>query len=188
MKERDQTPICRSKQEQEYYLLVRVCVKCGAGPLEELRRESLAGPAGDIDKVRARCAACGQEEELTFVRPSNLSRTGRSTLIDVAEWLGLCHHFLDLAQTSNDEQETHQRIVSARFCLNEALKFYPSDSNLPPPEAFFGRLGGQRYREHPTAFLKTKLVELRGRMGSLEPGGKKRSTSGVRKRKYWRAD
>ncbi len=179
----------RSVQEEGLYLLIRPCAKCQVGPLEEIAREESQTSEGIQERVKARCNSCGQECVLAFTRASSGGTAGRSELIDVAEWLGLCHHFMDLAQTNPQEEQSHEQIVSARYCLNEALKFYPEDSHLPPPSAFFGRLGDQRYKEHPAVFLKTKLLELRRRLGVLaSQSTKAQQTGSGKKRKWWRTE
>ncbi|NIA06158.1 MAG: hypothetical protein GWP14_00715 [Actinobacteria bacterium] len=177
----------RSVQEQALYLLVMPCGKCQAGPLVEISRRQSDGAAGESDVVETRCCSCGQETALHFLRQTKVRATARSTLIDVTEWLGLCHHFLDLGQTESDEEQTQQQIKLARYCLGEALKFYPEDSDLPEASAFFGRLGNQRLKEHPATFLKTRLLELRRQLPALalEPS-KAEPTEARKKRKWWR--
>jgi hypothetical protein len=189
MSEHGQPLSSRSVQEEGLYLLVRPCEKCQAGPLEEISREESQIPGGIQERVKARCNSCGEECVLAFTRPNGETSTSQSQLIDVAEWLGLCHHFMDLAQTNPQEERSHEQIVSARYCLNEALKFYPEDSHLPPPSAFFGRLGDQRYKEHPAVFLKTKLLDLRRRLGVLAGQSSKAQQTGTsKKRKWWRTE
>jgi len=179
----------RSVQEEGLYLLIRPCDKCQAGPLQEISRQESQIAGGVQDRVKARCSRCEQECLLVFTRATSGRTAGRSELIDVAEWLGLCHHFMDLAQTNPQEEQSHEQIVSARYCLNEALKFYPEDSHLPPPEAFFSRLGDQRYKEHPAVFLKTKLLELRRRLGVLAgQSHRPEQTGSGKKRKWWRTE
>lgn len=179
----------RSVQEQELYLLVQPCQKCQSGPLEEISRQQSDNPAGEIDEIQARCSACGEDTTLQFTRPAKVKATDASELIDVTEWLALCHHFLDLEQTNSEEKQAEQQLKLARYCLSEALKFYPEDSDLPDPSAFFGRLGNQRFKEHPAAFLKTKLLELRRQLPALSVGTSAHKAAEVRKkRKWWRTN
>ena len=176
-----------SVQEQSLYLLVHPCQKCESGPLEEAARHESDSPAGRIDVVQARCTCCGEETSLQFSKTAKVETAAQSELIDVSEWLALCHHFLDLGQTSSEEQHLQQQIKLARHCLNEALKFYPEDSDLPMPSSFFGQLGSQRFKEHPAAFLKPKLLELRRRLPALATKATKyKPTATGRKRKWWR--
>ena len=71
--------------------------------------------------------------------------------------------------------------------IMEALKFYPKDSDLPDTSAFFGRLSNQRFKEHPEAFLKTKLLELHRRLSGLSVAAARREpTEARKKRKWWR--
>ena len=187
MSDQGQPLSSRSVQEEGLYLLIRPCEKCQAGPLQEISRQKSEIPAGIGEQIKARCNNCGQECLLEFTRLSTSTSATQSQLIDVAEWLGLCHHFMDLAQTNPQEEQSHEQLVSARYCLNEALKFYPEDSHLPPPSAFFGRLGDQRFKDHPAVFLKTKLLELRRRLGVLASQSTKAHQTGTgKKRKWWR--
>ncbi len=183
MSKQGQSRSSRSAQEEGLYLLIRPCEKCQSGPLEEIARE--AGGLGE--QIKARCNSCGQKCVLSFTRATSDGTAGQSELIDVAEWLGLCHHFMDLAQTNPQDEQAHKQIILARYCLNEALKFYPEDSHLPPPSAFFGRLGDQRYKDHPAVFLKTKLLELHRRLGVLAgKGSRSKQNNSGKKRKWWR--
>ena len=177
----------RGVQEQTLYLLVRPCDKCQAGPLEEVSRQQVEGSDSRADEVEVRCSSCGQTSTLHFLRQKRAPAAAASTLIDVNEWLGLCHHFLDLGQTESDEEQAQQQIKLARYCLGEALKFYPEDSDLPDAAAFFGRLGDKRFKEQPAAFLKTKLLELRRQLPALAVEQPKPGTTEARKkRKWWR--
>jgi len=177
----------RSVQEQALYLLVQPCQKCRSGPLEEVSRQQSDSPTGKIDMIQARCSSCGEEVTLQFARSVKEKATDQSELIDVTEWLALCHHFLDLGQTNSEKQQTQQQIGLARYCLSEALKFYPKDSDLPAPSAFFGRLANQRFKEHPAAFLKTKLLELRRQLPALSVGTSEyKPADAQKKRKWWR--
>jgi hypothetical protein len=188
MTEQAQPLTSRDVQEQALYLLVVPCSKCQAGPLEEISRRQSNGATGESDVVKTRCGSCGQEATLHFLRQTKVRASTQSTLIDVTEWLGLCHHFLDLGQTESDEQQAQQQIKLARYCLGEALKFYAEDSDLPDASGFFGRLGNQRLKEHPTSFLKTRLFELRRQLPALAPEpAKPEPTEARKKRKWWRA-
>ena len=187
MSEQGQPLYSRTIQEEALYLLIHPCDKCRAGPLQEISREKSDIPVGTYDQVKARCNNCGQECDLAFARPNSGASANQSQLIDVAEWIGLCHHFMDAAQTNPQAEQSHEHIVLARYCLNEALNFYPEDSHLPPPSAFFGRLSDQRFKDHPAVFLKTKLLDLRRRLGILAGKTHKPEQTGTtKKRKWWR--
>ena len=177
--------VARSVQEQDLYLVVQPCHNCDSGPLEEVSRRQFADPEGTIDEVKARCTACGEQSTLQFLKATKVKTTAQSELIDVTEWIALCHHFLDLGQTNSDIQQTEQQIRLARFCLNEALQFYPKDSDLPDQSAFFGRLGNQRFKEHPAAFLKPKLLELRRQMSEISGVTSQRKRPDVQKHRKW---
>lgn len=176
-----------SLQEQNLYLLVKPCEDCGCGPLEEVSRAEADSATGGIDLLETRCTICHHQMSLRFTRPAATDLSAPSELIDIAQWLGLCHHFLDLAQTNSDQDEAKQQVITARHCLNEALKFYPKGSDLPDESAFFGPLGVSRLKEHPVAFDKSKLLDLRRRLPAIsgEVSGTKPART-KKKTKWWR--
>ena len=51
-------------------------------------------------------------------------------------------------------------LIEAGQCLAEALRFYESDSDVPPASAFFAARSLERFREHPELFARQQLVEL----------------------------
>ncbi len=176
-----------SLEEQNLYLLVTPCEDCGSGPLEEVSRAQADSPSGTIDILEVRCTACHHQMSLRFGKPAAADPAAPSDLIDVGQWLGLCHHFLDLAQTNTNKDEAKHQVISARQYLNEALKFYLKGSDLPDESAFFGPLGDRRLKEHPVSFDKSKLLDLRRRLPAItseisgtKPGRAKKKT------KWWR--
>ena len=54
-----------------------------------------------------------------------------------------------------------QMQIQAGTCLEEALKFYDADNDLPPEDAFFTDAGRRQFREHPESFLRGRLISLR---------------------------
>jgi hypothetical protein len=91
-----------------------------------------------------------------------------SHIIDLPNWLTL--HMLSLeharlagleARTMRDRGITRRYQVEARYCLDEALKFYSDDDELPGPAAFFGRDQLQRLFDHPELFVRSRLISLR---------------------------
>ena len=176
-----------SLDEQNLYLLVKPCEDCDSGPLEEVSRAQADSASGIIDILEVRCTACHYQMSLRFSKPIATDLSAPSELIDVGQWLGLCHHFLDLAQTNAEKEEARHQVITARHCISEALKFYPKGSDLPDESAFFGPLGDRRLKEHPVSFDKSKLLDLRRRLSAIsaqvsgtKPGRAKKKT------KWWR--
>jgi hypothetical protein len=51
----------------------------------------------------------------------------------------------------------------ARACLDEALKFYDADNDLPPEDAFFSDTSQRQFRDRPAMFARQRLIDLRAR-------------------------
>ena len=91
-----------------------------------------------------------------------------SRVIDLPGWLTL-HQLLtngarnrsDEARSTADRTLSRQMLIQASQCLEEALKFYDIDNDLPPEDAFFTNAGRRQFRESPEMFLRTRIASLR---------------------------
>jgi hypothetical protein len=91
-----------------------------------------------------------------------------SQAIDVAGWLTL-HAMLSAnareragqAVSPADRTVARQLQIQAGECIEEALKFYDADNDLPPEDALFTDEGRRQFREQPELFLRGRLVSLR---------------------------
>jgi hypothetical protein len=97
-----------------------------------------------------------------------ISRTDEpSRILDVAGWLTLHARLCDAARakaraaSSVERTLARQLHIQAAACLEEALKFYDEDNDLPPEDAFFTDAGRRQFRGHPESFLRGRLVSLR---------------------------
>ena len=64
--------------------------------------------------------------------------------------------------------------LEAAQCLDEALKFYEEDNDLPPNDAFFHAGSRDRFRDHPQHFSRQRLLHLRSKLPTpwpMRPGG-----------------
>ena len=91
-----------------------------------------------------------------------------SRIIDVAGWLTLYSTIADAArardaeaQTMRDRAAIRLRRIEAAQCLDEALKFFDADNDLPPEDAFFHDDTRRRFRDHPELFTRQHLIDLR---------------------------
>ncbi|MBI4578387.1 MAG: hypothetical protein HY718_01700 [Planctomycetes bacterium] len=91
-----------------------------------------------------------------------------SRVIDVAGWLTLYARLTDAASAKSDQAASavdrvmvRQLQIHAGQCIEEALKFYDADNDLPPEDAFFTEAGRRQFRERPDLFLRGRLVSLR---------------------------
>lgn len=168
----------RSTAERHFYLMVHRCPQCGKGPFELVSTEQT--PNQDLDIWFVRCRHCHQGRRLTFDRRSLLVEeaaaalpevnpsTEPSRLIDLGQWLALFFSILSKASDEKDRRESQQLGYEATLCLEEALKFYRPDSDLPPPEALWVESSRQQFKERPDLFARPKLLEMREKLPSLQ--------------------
>jgi hypothetical protein len=143
--------------------LTVVCGECGrpAGitfRVEEIeRRAPVLSMLGELRDVSRQPAA-------QVINPTRRP----SRIIDVAGWVLLYNMLTEAARaeslksTSLGKRATVRRMrVEAAQCLDEALKFFDEDNDLPPRRAFFTRESYQRFLERPEWYTRQRLVELR---------------------------
>lgn len=159
------------------YLMVTPCLKCGDGPLEggEGRRKAVAGATLTIE-VPIACRKCGHAFALQFRLPEGAGvdkATGLadfnpteepSNLIDLAQWLTLFHMIAAQASEAADKADGRRLGLEAAQCLEEALKFYHDDNDLPPRSAFFADGSRKRLDEHPEEFSRRRILNLRAKL------------------------
>ncbi len=170
-----------SVAEAHLYVMLLRCRRCRRGPIKIVHQRS--GNAGGAPCLRmaVRCDACGADRELAFdisarEVPAELgvsARTGwepvnptdrASRVIDLAQWLILFGMMREAASDQEDRHEARRVGYQAAQCLEEALKFYHADSDLPPPNAFFRAASRKRYEADPVQFTKQRLLELRSKL------------------------
>ncbi len=181
----------RSFTEAQLYIWVTRCGQCGNGPLvPEIGRAD--GPQAAPTAVPVVCRSCGAASELRFdgdwaagsgevslatldlclVPPGlPINPTDEpSRVIDVAGWLTLESMLAEKArQAAGGADNAADRVVVRQWqllagaCVEEALKFYEEDNELPPAEAFFDEGSRGQFRERPAMFTRGRLIELRAR-------------------------
>ena len=106
-----------------------------------------------------------------------------SELIDVPGWVALHNLLLDCArQTAENGYRgapagearaeatvgarvlARQMQIQAGECLDEALKFFEEDNQLPPQDAFFTEAALRQFRHCPELFTRDRLIEMRNRL------------------------
>jgi len=87
-----------------------------------------------------------------------------SWILDVAQWLTLFSMMTEMAGKESDKTAARRLSLEAAQCLDEALKFYEEDNDLPPTEAFFHQGSRDRFRDHPQQFSRQRLLHLRSRL------------------------
>ena len=90
-----------------------------------------------------------------------------SEIIDVVGWVTLHAALADAARTSRadarttpDRSTARRKLIEAGQCLDEALKFFEIDNDLPPEEAFFTDTSRRHFRDHPELFTRQRLIDL----------------------------
>lgn len=103
------------------------------------------------------------------LEPPGLNPTDEaSKVIDVAGWLSLGTWVNDEARLAGEQardpagraRARRMRLV-AGACLEEALKFFEDDNDLPPDEAFFDLQARQQFWERPELFTRQHIANLR---------------------------
>ena len=188
--------------EARWYLRVTPCQKCSQGPWE-----IEGGPEEDAGHtLRARCLRCGVEKEFTFECPSTPAAdavgpeqieglpvelinpsASPSAIIDVGQWLSLFYHLVETASKAPDKSETRRLTFQAAECLDEALKFYADQEELPPESAFFTEASREAFAKHPERFAREGLRDMRAKLPDLRVMAQRlaHDPEGRREKRWW---
>ncbi|RJP36435.1 MAG: hypothetical protein C4547_07370 [Phycisphaerales bacterium] len=163
------------------YLMATPCAACGQGPLtgpDRLDQVRRADPAL-IVRLDATCAVCNRAWPMRFRLPHGPGVDGDSgiaavnltdepsRIIDVAQWLMLFRIIVDRAGRESDKAVSRRLGLEAAQCLEEALKFYDADNDLPPSSALFSEEARRRLADHPQDFSRQRLIEMRAKLPTL---------------------
>jgi hypothetical protein len=195
--------VAHSLAEVYLYLMVTPCGKCGRGPL----KGGDAKPA-EWDNTRVgvvvevTCSICDDQARLEFDVPAERLAAIKSAprgsaakinptpepsrIIDVAGWVTLFGVIADAAARATDKGEARMLGYEAAQCLDEALKFYDQENELPPEDAFFSEASRRRHREHPQKLARSRLIDLRARLPSIDAMEKRMASAGGKKRRWWK--
>jgi hypothetical protein len=169
--------------EARLYLRVRPCDGCGTGPLVTDAGGVRHDAEGHVLIVPVICGFCGMSDEIRFdtggldfsdsfvagwseeVIDASINPTDdASKVIDVAGWLTLYSLLEADARAAGDRKEARQYHLCAAGCIDEALKFFDADNDLPPADAFFGDNSRSQFRDRPESFTRQHLIDLRNRL------------------------
>ena len=143
------------------------------------------GPGTARERVFEAAAASGKDDELAAARINPGAEPSR--IIDVAQWLTLFRVVSEAAAAQSDPSESRRLGYEAAQCLEEALKFYRDDSDLPPPEALLHEQSRHQLRERPNLFARSRLINLRAKLPTLTEMEQRLASSGHRRpRKWWK--
>ena len=183
-----------SVAEAYLYLLVQSCPTCKHGSLEP--DPPVLAEETPLVQMTAACRNCSMCEEYHFqvdgpvssVDP--LSDTGpinssgqKSEIIDVVQWISLANLLVETGESTPDKTEQRWRKYRAAQCLEEALRFFPADSEVPVETAFFSEKSRETFRNHPQRFTRERVLALRARLPAV--GVESRVSEGEGKRRSW---
>ncbi len=179
----------------EAYLcvMVRSCRHCGKGPLTAIGDIKRIGESPGSWQLDVQCKPCRSPESLKFNIDPVPSRLGaqsnlinptphRSEAIDLLGWLTLYRTIVATVKTAANPAEARKLAAEAAQCLDEALKFYTVENELPTADAFFTPESRQRFADHPDQFARSRWREERLK---LPAGQAIPSITPAEKRKSW---
>jgi len=169
--------IAHSLAEVHLYILATPCATCGRGLLRGGEDEPCDDPVVSFFvAVTATCGSCRSVTQLKFQLPGPPqtvsadqapvvnSTNEPSRILDVAHWLTLFRMMTEAAGKENNKTAARQLSLEAAQCLDEALKFYEEDNDLPTQDAFFHHGSRERFHDHPEQFSRQRLLHLRSKL------------------------
>ncbi|MHC4233921.1 MAG: hypothetical protein ACYSUQ_02280 [Planctomycetota bacterium] len=198
----DRPLVAHSLAEVYLYLMVTPCGQCGRGPLrgdeaQPFQKNAETGVAVDVV-----CGSCEDRQELRFELPADELAAAKaappdsaarintglepSLIIDVAGWVTLFRVIADAAVETKDKIEARKLGYEAAQCLEEGLKFYEQDNDLPPETAFFSKASRRLHREHPQRLARSRLINLRAKLPTLDAMEKQLAASRGQRSPWWR--
>lgn len=140
--------------------------------------------------VRAVCRHCERPTEFRFDCPAAADESASlnpgpqpSRLIDLGQWLSLVSLLQEQAAKADSPAQARRLAAQAGQCIEEALKFYSADNELPATSAFFTEASQRAFAEHPETFARQRLADMRLRLPDDRPAA--RQTAGAPRPKRW---
>jgi hypothetical protein len=109
-----------------------------------------------------------EQETALSILPQVNPTNEPSRLIDVGQWVALFQHIISKAACEKDRRESQRLGYEATLCLEEALKFYDKDNDLPPTDAIWTETTREFIRQKPEGLLRQKLISMREKLPSLQ--------------------
>lgn len=194
----DASPLtAHSLAEAYFYLMVTPCPSCGEGPLRSESGQRTSPTQSELRVcIEALCGKCGQSAKFDFRLPSGAGTRGDapaivnptvepSEIIDVAQWLTLFRTVAEAASRDKDKVQARHLGLEAAQCLDEALKFYQDDNDLPPRDAFFSDTSRERLERNPEQFSRQRLINLRAKLPTCD-AMRAAIAAPPAKKKWWR--
>ncbi|MFP4141341.1 MAG: hypothetical protein ACOCWV_06575 [Planctomycetota bacterium] len=163
--------------EVMYYLSVTPCRACGKGPLVPAPRHPSFTPGEPFELV-GECSRCGESHAMRFIcdrspaedwpDSERINPTDEpSRIVGLAQWLSLFYTLVEHA-TGQGPVASRRTGLHAALCIEEALKFYDADDEMPPPQAFLSAKGRDAFEHQPEKFSQSHLRAMRDKLPSLQ--------------------
>jgi hypothetical protein len=177
-----------SVAEAYLHLGAMPCRVCGKGPVKAQAELTKSDSYSSRYTLATRCDACRNESGLMYeIDPPPTRQQAQSDVInptsqpsraiDLLGWLTLFRSILTASEKESDKGVSRQLAWEAAQCLDEAMKFYEGDNEMPPVAAFFTEPSRKRFQEQPAHFARSvwrerrlKLPDVRSR--TKADGGK----------------
>jgi hypothetical protein len=191
-----------SRVEAHLYVMANVCPTCGTGARQWVDERSGANPTSLT--LIAACGNCSATDQLRFdIAPSDapqssvatdavstdepINPAGRpSRIIDPIQWVTLAQLMADEAEATPDTAERRWRLIRAAECLDEALRFYDGESELPDPAVRLAPRSAISLRDHPQRYARSRLLALRQRFPARSATQRVERVAAARGRPWWR--
>jgi hypothetical protein len=184
-----------SVAEAYLHLGATPCNVCGRGPVKAQADLTKSDSYSGRYTIATKCSACRNESGLMYeidppptrqeAKSDVINPTSRpSVAIDLLGWLTLFRSILTASEKETDKAVARQLAWEAAQCLDEAMKFYESQNELPAESAFFTEASRKRFREQPAYFASSAWRERRLKL----PDVRSRTTPDVQKPwwKFWK--
>ncbi len=169
-----------SLAEAYLYLMVTPCPACGSGSMTADEARVQHDASQQVLTLPVTCKKCNQPQDIAFdtrrvepggfapVPPKAVATVNPtdepSQVIDVAGWVTLFAVIAESVNKGESPAEARFLKMEAAQCLDEALKFYEPDNDLPPAEAFFSERSQAQFRRQPEVFSFGRLIGLRAKL------------------------
>ncbi len=183
-----------SVAEAYLYIQFASCGKCGKSPLQA---DGQLTRGKQFFELAARCQSCRDATMLAFdIRPEPSRQSAQSKvinatsepsqLIDIHCWLAMFQQIISASGREQEAGASRELVEEAAACLDEALKFYRDDSEIPPPEAFFTETGRAAFRKSPERYIRATWMRRRLQLPVAPPALPTAAAAGKRWWQFWR--
>ena len=94
---------------------------------------------------------------------------------------------VESASKAAEKARGRELTFQAAQCLDEAMRFYTADDDLPPETAFFTDRSRQAYAEHPEKFARETLRLMRRKLPDVNMMVRRlaREAAGTAPKRWW---